>query len=202
MITPYVSAEMASAFRNSGNRALFFRLGTDPALHLTVGFNDLPIGMETIDPEGTVYRGAGLLQTIPEFEVLINGIADEVAFGFSGVSQEFLSKLYADAPPVLGAVAKIGVAPLDDRYQPMSAILPLWTGTADFWGFQQEVEPDDEKALKRTIKLVTIGGESSRSGQTLATYENVQQQLLHPGDRFCDRVSRYVQTFVVSWPRF
>lgn len=203
----YVDATTLAYLKDSLNLGVFLRLATDPALHLTLGVNDMPIGIESIDSAGTVYRGAGVLQNIPELEMLINGIADTVRFTVSGVDDTFAARLDADAPDLLGSRIHVGFAPLDDDYQPLTNIIPIWLGWADFWSAQQEPAIDHTQPAVNSITLVAKSGTHARSKQNLSTYTDQAQRQIYPvsgqnDDRFCERVARYFQGYIVSWPRY
>lgn len=198
----YVSASVVTALRSSLNLGVFWRLGSDPALHLWMGVNDVPIGIPSLDAGGTVYIGAGRLLGVPDLEMLVNGIADKVEFGLSGVTAEHLAQVEAGAPPVRGALCTVGFAPLDARYQPVTQIIPLWQGTADYWAMEQQPADDPREGPKRTIMLSVGAGDTSRAIPKLVSFTGPYQRLLSATDAFCDRVSRYVQSYMVSWPRF
>jgi len=198
----YIPSDVTAALRQSYNIGVFFRLALATPICLVFGFNDVPIKVPTIDVDGTVYRAGGLLQDIPELQTLLNGEADEVQFSLNGVSPEIAAQLLDDAPPVNGADIIMGFAPYDDRYQPVSDIVPMWRGIADIWQEEMPVQTDFTKPSLRNITLATLGGEYSRSGQSLLTFTDLYQQALSPGDRFCERPPRYYQQQIISWPRY
>jgi hypothetical protein len=198
----YVSTDVAASFRGSINLGIFFRLDTDPALHLWLGVNDVPIGIPGIDASGTVYLGAGRLLDIPALDVLLNGQAARVEIGVAGVDADFMAKLNAEAPPVKSKECNIGIARLDDRFQPATQIIPMWTGYADFWAMRQTAAQDQTRGPVRIVTLSAGTGDTTRSRPRRVTWTASMQRLFYPDDAFCDRVSRYVHTFVVQWPHF
>ena len=203
----YISDTAVGYLTDSTNLGVFLRLATSPALHLTLGVNDMPIGIDSIDPGGTVYRGAGVLQNIPELEMLINGISDSVRFTVSGVDATFAATLDEAAPPVLGAQIHVGFAPLDANYQPRTDIIPIWLGWADYWSAKQTESVDHREPAISSITLVARSGTHARSKQNLSTYTDQAQKLVNPisgqdDDKFCERVARYFQGYIVSWPRY
>lgn len=198
----YIDPDVAALFRGPVNLGVFWRLGTDPALHLWMGIHEVPIGIPSLDEDGTTYLGAGRLIDIPELELLINGIADKVDFSLSGVDSAFLAQLDASAPKVAGALCTVGFAPLDERYQPMTSIIPIWCGTADFWTMQRDPASEIGGSPVQRITLSVGAGDTSRANPKLKTFTDAEQRRVSPTDRFFDRVIRYVQTYIVPWPRF
>jgi hypothetical protein len=198
----YIDDATIVALRGNVNLAIFFRVGADPVLHLCLGVNDIPAGIPVLDPDGTVYTGAGQLLSIPDLESLINGIADKVSFSVSGVAQAFSEFFIENAPPVLGALCTVGLAVLDERYQIVGSIVSLWEGMADYWAMEQQPQSDVTKPLMRTIALVCSSGYSARGFARLETYTSQAQKLKYPTDDFCNNVPRYYQGQVVSWPRY
>jgi len=91
----YVPDDVIAAMRGSHSLGIFFRMDTNPALHLWMGINDIPAEFDhAIDLEGTVYLGGGRLGGIPTLEVLINGVADRVEFQMTGISPEDAERFY------------------------------------------------------------------------------------------------------------
>lgn len=203
----YIDTATIAYLKDSLNLGLFLRLDTTPSLHLTLGVNDMPIGISSVDSAGTVYRGAGILQNLPDLEMLINGIADTVRFTVSGVDDTFAARLDESAPDLLGSKIHVGFAPLDDNYQPVTNIIPIWLGWADFWSAAQTESVDHTQPAMNSITLVAKSGAQGRSKQNLSTYTDQAQRQIYPvsgqnDDRFCERVARYFQGYIVSWPRY
>lgn len=200
----YVSDDVISALRGSYNLGLVFRLGTNPPLRLWAGVNSSPpIGITAVDAVGgNTYIGAGGLLNIPDLEILINGLADRVDFSLSGLDAAITADLQDGAAPVLGAEVHVGFVPLDSNWQPTAPIVSLWVGTADFWAETQEPQTDITKSQTRTLTLSTSTGDTSRARPRLTTFTDSAQKLRFPTDRFFERVSRYIQSYSVTWPRF
>jgi hypothetical protein len=200
---PYVSGTVVSALRQSVNLGIFFRLATTPAaLRLCLGVNDVPIGIESVDPDGSVYVGAGRLIGIPQLEVLLNGLADRIEFYVDGVSNDDLVNLAPAAASVKGKAVTVGIATLDKRFQPTTNIIPLWSGFADFWSMQRKVQPIGETNPSQMIALSVGTGDLARSRSRRSYWTSAQQKAVSATDEFCDRVARYSSTYEVTWPRF
>lgn len=203
--TPYVDDTFVEAFRRGCNLGVFVHLATDPPLRVWMGCDEIAAGMPAVDPSGTVYTGAGQLLDIPDLELLINGLADQVTLSLSleaGLYAQYLAGLDVEAPEVRGARCRIGVAPLDERWQMIGSIKSLWTGTGDFWGVEHKPADDPTKPATRTISLTIGVGDTSRAQPRLTTFTSAAQRLVSPTDRFFERVGRYVQQYMVTWPRF
>lgn len=199
----YLPDATVAAFKGTYNCGLFFRLDTSPALHLWWGISDIPARVVALDSAGTVYIGAGYLTNVPDaLEVLINGTAERVDWSMSGVPASLTANLADAAPSVVGKACMFGVAALDERWQMQSDIVPLWSGTADFWSEAQPPQSDVTKEKLRTLTLTTMTGDSSRALPFYSTWTDRIQQFLSPGDLFCDRTPRYFQGQIIRWPRF
>lgn len=208
----YVDEETAELLGRSGPLGIFWRLNLEPPdgpLRYWMGVNDYPVkdtgefetGLPSYDSVGDKYIGAGPMLNIPELEILINGAASEVEFFLSGVTDRALAQLDADAPAVVGTDCHVGLAPLDERWQPLSPILPVWTGTADFWTMKRDAVSGSDTP-QQTLVLSCHAGDTGRSRPRRTTFTDAQQKLVHPTDKFFDRVSRYVRGYSAPWPRF
>lgn len=142
------------------------------------------------------------LMNIPDLELLINGIADRVDFYLSGTDPTFIATIAAAAPDVLGAQAIVGVAPLDVRYQPQTQIIGVWTGSADLMKMSGRPGKDPTQPGTQTIAVSCGTGDTSRARPRLTAFSQPQQHLLSPTDNFFSQINRYVQQFVVSWPKY
>jgi hypothetical protein len=198
----YIPDGVIDALRGSYNIGLFFRLGTDPALHLWLGASDMKIGIPAFDAVGTKYLGWGRLRDLPDLETLINGLADVVTVSISGVSPEHAMQIAESTPPVLGARATIGFAPLDENYQAKSEIQQLWFGSAETWIMEQPVTKDGRSSPTRTLSVTMASGESGRARSALATFTDASQHLRFPTDDFFNRVSAYYVGKTLVWPVF
>ncbi len=199
----YAPNATIAALRGSYNLGVFFRLGVTPLpILLSLSAQSIPIAMPGLDGSGTVYTGLGQLTAIPALETLVNGIASTVSFSLGGIDPVAASLMLDQNPEVLGAPVTVGIAPMDARWQPAAPIVPLWTGVADFLaqGMAPEAKPTQNRT--QTLTLTAISGDQSRQVGNNLTLTDATQQMLHPGDTACQRVSRYVQTFITSWPRY
>jgi hypothetical protein len=129
----YVADNIIQELRGSHMLGVFFRLDTDDPLRLWMGFNDIPEGIENVDPDtNQTYLGGFRLVNVPELEILLNGAADRANFSLSGIDPDTSALADIDFPPVRGKDVHVGITTLDDHYQPMSSIIPLMKGKASF----------------------------------------------------------------------
>lgn len=202
---PYVPDNIIAALSQSHSLGIFMRIDTDPALHIWFGVNDIPAGFDSIDPDGTVYLGGGRLLGIPTLEVLINGTADSVEFNITGVEPGTAAKMLEALPAVRGATVQMGITTLDDYYQPVSKIIPIWTGTASHVG---EASPTVQGGQTQTItlSLAVVAGNTTRSRPSRSLWSSAHQKALSaPGltpDKGCDQTARLARGVVPTWPKY
>jgi hypothetical protein len=197
----WVPDEVIEAMRGSHELGLFLRVDTDPPLHLYFGVNDIPIGFDSIDPDGTVYLGGGRLVGIPSLEVLVNGTSDAVDFTVSGIDPETGNRMLESIPPVRGKLVQMGLTTLDEYYQPMSGIIPIWTGTASHpKEAKAPVQAGETATLSLSLAVVT--GENGRSRPARVFWSSAHQKALSPTDKFCDQTKRLASGVSPAWPRY
>ena len=203
---PYISESTLQHLRGDVRLGVFFQLDTDPALHVWMGASDIrmgdPFGVVSVDPRGTRFLGGGRLLNIPDLEMLINGIADRIELQLSGVTPEFLAQLDEEAPPVSGVEAHIGIAPLDERWQPLTPIIPIWTGAADYWRMSSMAPDDPTKPRVNGVVLSMGSGDLTRARASRLTWTDEAQRDISPTDAFCNRVGRYLTGLLIAWPRY
>jgi hypothetical protein len=197
----YVSAAQIDAMRGSHPLGIFMRMDCDPALHVWMGINDIPAGIDSMDEDGTVYLGGGRLLNVPTLEILINGQSDDVEFGISGVDPATAQKVVDEMPDVRGSDVHIGITPLDKYYQPVGSIVPLWLGTASHT--RESMPPvTGTDARTMTLGLAVVSGNNTRSRPSLSMWSAPHQKALYPTDRFCDNVARIARGVAPAWPNY
>lgn len=197
----YIDPAIAALFRSPIAMGIYFRLGVVPPLCLWCGVNDAPQQMQSVDDGAVTYIGAGKLTGLPEFDVLISGQAARYEFTLEGVSPDSVALIERTKPTVMGKAFHIGIAPLDAAWQPLTPILPLVEGQADYWAVTQERARGDETA-SRNLSLSVGFGDTNRSRPRRVTYTHAQQQVYAQGDDACRNVARYNAGYVATWPRF
>jgi hypothetical protein len=196
----YVPENVIEEMRGSHQPAIFMRVDTMPPLHLRLGGKDIPIGIDAVDADGTVYLGCRLLG-MPTLEILINGTADSVEFSLPGIDQDTAQHAIASIPEVRGALVQVGITTLDKYYQPMSAIIPLWNGTASHL---RRASPPVQSNQDRTVTLglVVASGEDGRSRGTQVLWSHAHQVAEYPGDDFFKNMQRLARGVYAVWPNF
>lgn len=197
----YVPETVTDRLRGSTLMGIFVRIATDPALHIWFGVHKVKAGFDSIDEDGTVYTGGGILQGVPNLEVLLAGKAASVEFVLNGVNPATGAKLLDSIPNVRGALVHIGITTLDDFYQPMSKIVPLWQGVAARVGEESAVVTSDEDPTL-TLALSVVGGENMRSRASRSLWSDAQQKALSPTDDFCKSTARLARGVQPVWPLF
>lgn len=197
----YVPEVVIQRLRGNTILGIFIRVATDPALHIWFGVNDIPARFDSIDEDGTIYLGGGRLIGIPTLEVLLNGISDAVEFTVSGVDPATGQAMLDDLPDVRGALVHIGITTLDDYFQPMTAILPIWQGVAARVAENMPVVSGRD-APTLTLSLSVVAGENMRSRPSRALWSSAQQRAISPSDAFCDNTAGLSRGVQPAWPNW
>ena len=208
-----VPENVIAALRSSNQLAIFVRVDSTPPLRLWFGVGDFPIGFDAIDEDGVEYRGAGELTGIPTLEILVNGTSDAVDFTISGVDPDTAAATIASLPPIRGKAVHIGITCLDEYFQPLSSIIPLWSGVA---ARTIESRSPAEGGQNGTISLSlsVVAGENTRSRRSSSIWSEAQQIEVSralrdgtpseglPDDKFCSQTGRIARGVVPTWPRY
>ncbi len=194
----WVPDNVIEELRGSHQLGIFLRIDTDPALHMWFGINNIPANFDSIDPDGTVYLGGGRLVGVPTLEVLVNGTADSVEFTLSGIDPTTATKTIDSLPLVRGASVHMGITTLDQYFQPMSDIIPIWTGTASHVGEQSPAVASGQ-SVTLTLSLAVVAGEATRSRPARTLWSSAHQKAISPTDKFCDETARLARGVQPTW---
>jgi hypothetical protein len=175
MAEPYFPEAVVEEMRGSHLLGIFLHVATDPPLHIWFGTEDVVAGIDSIDANGTTYIGGGSLIGVPSLEVLVNGAADRIEFTLSGIEPGTGAKLMDSIPAVRGADVYMGLTTLDHYYQPMSAIIPVWNGTASHTGESSPPVPSNESPTL-TLSLAVVTGETARSRPSKSLWSDAHQR--------------------------
>lgn len=197
----WVPPAIIEELRGSHDLAIFLRVGTDPPLHLWMGVNDVPVGFDSIDPDGTVYLGGGRLIGIPTLETLVNGTAGSVEFSVSGVDPSTGSKMLDSIPAVRGCSLHMGITTLDRYYQPMSKPLPIWNGKASHVSEASPTVTGNQNPTL-SLSLAVTTGEPTRSRAARVLWSSAMQKSISPTDLFCDQTARLARGVQPIWPNY
>jgi hypothetical protein len=112
-----------------------------------------------------------------------------------------LALIDVDALDVRGKPVHIGVTCLDQDYQPVSDIIPLFEGTASF--IDQRSAPVVGSSPFSVALALSVGtGMLTRTYPSGSLWSDAQQQALFPGDRGCENTARLARGAYPPWPRF
>lgn len=195
----WVPDHVIYAMRGSHQLGIFLRVETSPSLHIWFGVNDIPANFDSIEPTGTVYLGGGALIGVPTLEVLINGTSDAVEFTLSGVDPVTGAEMIDSIPSVRGATVQLGLTTLDDYYQPMSNIVPIWDGVASHVSEASTAVKDGESP-SLSLSLSVVSGEATRSRAARSLWSSAHQKARSPTDKFCDATARLARGVQPAWP--
>ncbi|TWD58079.1 hypothetical protein FB480_101834 [Agrobacterium vitis] len=197
----YVPTVVTDALSGSHQLGIFMNIQTDPALHLWFGVNDIPAQIDSLDPSGTTYLGGGYLNGLPTLETQINGTSDSIELTLSGIDPKTGSALKNSIPPVRGCEIYIGLTTLDQYYQPMSDIIPIWQGKASHAAVESPpVSGVENRTL--SLSLICTTGSDTRSRPSYARWSDAQIQAEHPGDLFGQQTSRLARGVQPPWPNY
>lgn len=181
--------------------AVLARLDTDPVVRLWAGaVRDLSIPADPVeDVDGAVYQSMGLLTDIPVINQLLNGDAERVSFGISGVgvTAEVAALASADAAAIRSARVNLGVMFFDANWSRGTPVLWPWEGESD----SLTVEWDGSgQSAQRTISLSVGSIMTGRRRPYNALWTDADQQRRSPGDLFFDHIRLYDEGSEKSWP--
>lgn len=197
----YIPPDVIEALRGSHNLGIFMSLQTDPPLHIWFGVNDIPARIDSVDAEGTVYQGGGRLIGVPTLETQVNGTSDSVEFTLSGIDVDTGTALADSIPEVRGRDLYVGLTTLDEYYQPMSAIIPIWQGRASHTGEASQAVSGTENRTMSLSLLVTTGSDT-RSRSSSALWSSAQHKSVYSTDLFFDNTATLARGVQPKWPKW
>lgn len=188
----------AAAAEQSAGRVVrmapFVRLDTSPEPALYWGSHG------DLDLDGERWTGFGDLIGLPTLDQLVNGAASRVTVGLSGVSEDGIRLAIRDRDQVIGRELQIGVAYFGDDWQPLTSIYWIWFGTMDLTPISRTADGEGGGAT-RSVAVEAASIFSARRRPPLSNYTDRDQQVAHPGDRFCERTGLYRHSTKI-WPTF
>jgi hypothetical protein len=196
-----ISDAIIEALRGDHQLGIFVYCAFSPQpLALWFGVNDVAVGIESV-AGSTVFLGGGVLQGVPELEVLVNGIADRVEFTLAGIDPASYERFDIEGYTVRGAEVYVGITCLDDYYQPVAPIQPLWDGRASF--VRESMPPVTGSESPTVQLLLSVGsGVTTRARSSASIWSAAHQRALYPTDAFCDGTARLARGVAPTFPRF
>lgn len=162
----------------------FLVLDSDPPAYLWTGFGFIDIEIDGIPRR---FVGAGHILSIPDLKALINGVADRIEFGVSGVSAETTRLAHEDRASVELALARIGRINFDHDWQQDGPVEWLWRGFADI--ITTNSVPSDT-GRTRNITIGLANEETRRSNPQIAWNTDADQRRRSPDDAFFSHVGQ------------
>lgn len=195
-----LSADQALAFRDK-RYAVFFRLDTPEPIRLWSGRGEIALPADAVETtEGAIYNGIPLTG-LPSLASLINGKAARTQFALSGaaVDAEVAALASREAHLVQGRTVRVGLLPLDSKWQPVGGVIWLHTGTADV--VRTTRRPGADGGEERQIILEAGSRFTGRRQPKQVFYTPQDQSVIDAADRAFDNVARLNAGTQKTWPR-
>lgn len=165
--------------------SFLFRIASDPIARVWSGVGDLVIPADIVEDEPALYLGGGELVNAPDFQQLINGVAERLEFTVSGVSADMLRLALEDAPSVENAKVHLGRVDFDDDWQIIGV---EWE--AVFRADKLSVSSQPSQAgRERSITLSVGSADTDRSRSPQAFFTDADQRKRSPTDSFFSHVA-------------
>jgi hypothetical protein len=175
------------------------RVDTPDPVRLWTGVGDLPVDDSTFDVDGVLYQGGGRLIDLPNFQRLINGIAERITFTLNNVTDDMRAIVYDIAPDVHGSAVRLGVTIFDGNWQQVGPV--RWLKRARIDTIETINDPDGKGNRIKSIELSAGSFFTGRKVPGSAVWTNSDQQS-RPGsedDQFCERTPLMTATNK-PWP--
>jgi hypothetical protein len=121
--------------------------------------------------------------------------------GISGIDPVTAQRVLDDMPNIRGCDVHIGFTTLDQYYQPVSSIIPIWLGQASHvTDAMQPVTGTDSRSM--SLSMAVLSGNGTRSRPSLSMWSSSHQKALYPTDLFCDGTARLARGVAPAWPAY
>jgi hypothetical protein len=161
------------------------RIASDPPARIWSGVGNLEIPADIVEPEPAIYLGRGELVRVPDFQQLINGVAERLEFTLSGVNAETLRFALEDAPSVAGAAVHVGRIDFDVDWQPIGPV--EWEALFRADSLRVDSQTADGRRVRALI--LSIGnGDTGRSYSPTSFFTDADQRLRSPTDAFFSNI--------------
>lgn len=166
--------------------SILIRIASDPPARLWGGVGDIEVPADAVEAEPAIYSGGGELISAPDFQQLINGIAERLEFEVSGVTAETIRLALEDAPSVKGAKVHLGTIRFSDDWQQDGAV--EWE--AVFRADSLTVGSRGDGARRtRTITLSVGTDDTGRSFAPLSFFTDADQRRRSATDAIFSHVA-------------
>jgi hypothetical protein len=160
------------------------KIDTPTPARIWSGVGDLVIPADIVEPFEAKYLGAGELLNVPDFQQLINGVAERLEFTVSGVSPETLRFALEEAPDVRNAALYLGRVDFDEDWQ---IVAVEWEAT-----FRCDCLTVDSQGSNgrrtRTIKLSVGTDDTGRAYAPVSFFTDADQRMRSATDAIFDHV--------------
>lgn len=166
--------------------SVIIRIASDPPARIWGGVGDIEIPADAVEPAPAIYSGAGELISAPDFQQLINGVAERLEFEVSGVTAGTIRLALEDAPSVKGAKVHLGTIRFDDDWQQDGPVEWEAVFRADTLSVGSRGEGPKRT---RTITLSVGTDDTGRSFAPLSFFTDADQRRRSPDDAIFDHVA-------------
>lgn len=159
----------------------------DPA-RIWSGVGNLVIPADGIvENAPATYLGAAQLLSVPDFQQLINGVAERLEFTVSGVDDATVRLALEDAPTVKNAAVYVGRIDFDEDWQQLGPVEWEATFRADCLTVESEGAGGRRS---RTLKLSVGTDDTGRSYSPAAFFTDRDQKARSATDQIFNQVAR------------
>lgn len=162
--------------------SILFRIASDPVGRVWSGVGDLVVPAGGPEAGSATYSGAGELVGVPDYQQLINGLAERIDIELSGVTAETQRLALEDKDSVEGAQVDIGRVEFNDDW---SVKLVEWEARyrAD------KLSVGRTRDGRRTITLSIASDATNRSRAPMAFFTDADQRRISSTDAIFDQVA-------------
>lgn len=175
------------------------KIDTPEPARVWSGVGPLVIPADIVEAAPATYLGAGELLGVPDFQQLLNGVAERLEISVSGVSDETLRLALEDAPDVANAPMYVGRVDFDANWQIIDV---EWEATFRCDCLTVESQAGNGTRI-RTLKLSVGTDDTGRSYAPASYFTDADQRLRSATDKIFDHVARISRgTERVFGPRY
>jgi hypothetical protein len=161
------------------------RIDCDPPVRVWNGVGDLPVPADIVETSPAIYLGAGELINAPDFQDLINGVAERLSIQVSGVAAATLALAREEAPSVKGARVHFVLFEFDDDWQ-LTQVFYESVYRADSITTEDKAS---DNGRTRTITLSIGSNDTDRSRAPIAFWTDADQRRRSQTDAFFDHIA-------------
>ena len=162
------------------------KVETPEPARLWTGNGDIVIVNSAFDPGGATYLGSERLLTVPNFQRLVNAVAQRTTYTLSGATDKMADYVEDHRAEIHDAIVRFGLVVLGDNYGQVGPVRWLRRARCDMIAVSNNVSGGIRtRIIELSVGTLATGRKVPNSG----TFTNADQQQRSPGDRFCERTS-------------